>query len=285
MNASAIPKRFRLLIVDDNPAIHDDIRKILAGRLEADQTFAEAKNRIFGRPAPMPHPSRFDLDSAYQGAEAEALVQEAVRTGQPYSIAFVDVRMPPGWDGIETISHLWAAAPDLQIVLCTAYSDYSWEEIFQKLGKPDSLVILKKPFDNIEVTQIAHALTEKWQLIRALGDPEPSRTGRKAPVDYCSAGSRRFSFPTWRGMEAILAGDPFNRDRSHLGNPGASCGLDEATQRPSWEPDQPTSIQCQCRARSGPASSGSGQLNKLPICFIQALPYQPQKMGHFEGFF
>jgi len=166
MTPPATPKRFRLLVVDDNPAIHDDIRKILAGRLEADQAFAEARNRIFGRPAPIPRPSVFDLDSAYQGEEAEALVQEAARTGQPYSIAFVDVRMPPGWDGIETISHLWAAAPDLQIVLCTAYSDYSWEEIFQKLGKPDSLVILKKPFDNIEVTQIAHALTEKWQLTR-----------------------------------------------------------------------------------------------------------------------
>jgi PAS domain S-box-containing protein len=166
MNASATPKCYRLLVVDDNPAIHDDIRKILSGRQEVDQAFAEAKNRIFGHPAPIPHPSRFDLDSAYQGEEAETLVQEAARAGQPYSIAFVDVRMPPGWDGIETISHLWAAAPDLQIVLCTAYSDYSWEEIFQKLGKPDSLVILKKPFDNIEVTQIAHALTEKWQLTR-----------------------------------------------------------------------------------------------------------------------
>jgi signal transduction histidine kinase len=158
------PNSFRLLIVDDNPAIHDDIRKILAGRDDADQDFADAKARIFGRPESVPQRSRFELDSAFQGEEAQALVREAARAGRPYALAFVDVRMPPGWDGIETIGRLWEQAPDLQVVLCTAYSDYSWEEIFRKLGKPDSLVILKKPFDNIEVTQIAHALTEKWQL-------------------------------------------------------------------------------------------------------------------------
>ena len=79
-------------------------------------------------------------------------------------MAFVDVRMPPGWDGVETITRIWKLYPDLQVVICTAYSDYSWEEMIRQLGKSDSLVILKKPFDNIEVLQLAHALTEKWLL-------------------------------------------------------------------------------------------------------------------------
>jgi PAS domain S-box-containing protein len=77
-------------------------------------------------------------------------------------MAFVDVRMPPGWDGIETIQRIWKADPDLQVVICTAYSDHSWEEIIQKLGATDSLLILKKPFDNVEVLQLAHSLSKKW---------------------------------------------------------------------------------------------------------------------------
>ena len=79
-------------------------------------------------------------------------------------MAFVDVRMPPGWDGVETTAQIWQKYPDLQVVICTAYSDYSWEEMLKKLGYSDRLVILKKPFDNIEVLQLAISMTEKWRL-------------------------------------------------------------------------------------------------------------------------
>jgi len=76
--------------------------------------------------------------------------------------------MPPGWDGIETISRIWRESPDIQIVVCTAYSDYSWEEMIDKLGRTDRLLILKKPFDPIEVLQMANALAKKWELTRDL---------------------------------------------------------------------------------------------------------------------
>src|SRR6185503_5304372 len=71
---------------------------------------------------------------------------------------------PPGWDGLETIDHLWREDPRLQVVICTAYSDYSWEDIVKRFGYNDRLLLLKKPFDNAEVSQVACALTEKWQL-------------------------------------------------------------------------------------------------------------------------
>lgn len=82
----------------------------------------------------------------------------------PYAMAFVDVRMPPGIDGIETTVKIWEVAPDTQIVICTAYSDYSWDEMIGKVGYSDKLVLLKKPFDNVEVLQLACAMTEKWRL-------------------------------------------------------------------------------------------------------------------------
>ena len=79
-------------------------------------------------------------------------------------MAFVDVRMPPGWDGVETTQRIWEIDPDVQIVICTAYSDYSWGEMFEKIGSRDGLLILKKPFDAVEAFQLAQALTEKWWL-------------------------------------------------------------------------------------------------------------------------
>jgi len=108
----------------------------------------------------------FEMDSAFQGEEALAKILSAEQAGRPYSLAFMDVRMPPGWDGVETISHIWKEYPHIQIVICTAYSDYSWDQILTKLGETDSLVILKKPFDQVEVLQLAHTLTKKWLLSR-----------------------------------------------------------------------------------------------------------------------
>ena len=92
------------------------------------------------------------------------MLREAVATGRPYALAFVDMRMPPGWDGIRTITELWRWDPNVQVVICTAYSDHSWAEIVARLGVRDNLLILKKPFEAIEVGQLAYALTEKWSL-------------------------------------------------------------------------------------------------------------------------
>ena len=156
----------RILVIDDNRAIHDDFRKILCPQVDGAQALAEAKALLFGAaPAPA-QPAGFQIDPAYQGQEGLALVQQSLKKNQPYAMAFVDVRMPPGWDGIETIARIWEEYPDLQVVVCTAYSDYSLEDILKRLGQSDRLVILKKPFDNIEVLQLAYALTEKWQLLQ-----------------------------------------------------------------------------------------------------------------------
>jgi signal transduction histidine kinase len=156
----------RILIIDDNVSIQADFRKILGQDPDQNTALKRTKALLFGESiAAAPH-SGFVIDSAFQGQEGLAMVKQAAAEGNPYALAFVDVRMPPGWDGVETISHLWKCCPDIQVVICTAYSDYSWEEMIHKLGHSPNLVVLKKPFDNIEVLQLAHALTEKWQLNR-----------------------------------------------------------------------------------------------------------------------
>ena len=154
----------RILVIDDNLAIHEDLRKILSGEGEVQAELEDDEVFLFDA-APVAI-TNFEIDSAYQGEEGLQKVREAAAEGRPYALAFVDVRMPPGWDGIETIGHLREADPNLQAVICTAYSDYSWRDIQRRLGHSDSLLILKKPFDNIEVIQLAHALSRKWLVSR-----------------------------------------------------------------------------------------------------------------------
>lgn len=164
MNTLNKGRNDRILVIDDNSAIHDDFRKILGGAKVRSSNLAEAEMALFGDAPKAVRPTSFQIDSALQGQEGLEMVQRALADGRPYAMAFVDVRMPPGWDGVETITRICKVDPDIQIVICTAYSDYSWEEIAGNLGESDNMVILKKPFDNIEVLQLAHALTQKWSL-------------------------------------------------------------------------------------------------------------------------
>jgi len=157
-------KNRRILLIDDNQAIHEDFRKILKKPKLPANGFAKAEAALFGETAPQIDLPEFQIDSAFQGKEALDLIEKSLLENHPYAMAFVDVRMPPGWDGVETTAKIWEKYPDLQVVICTAYSDYSWEEMLKKLGYSDRLIILKKPFDNIEVLQLAISMTEKWRL-------------------------------------------------------------------------------------------------------------------------
>jgi diguanylate cyclase len=158
----------RILVIDDNDAIHKDFRKTLQRAEEPSAKLASAKAALFGADASADAPRQqmpdFQIHSAMQGQEGLTKLEEALREGNPYAVAFVDMRMPPGWDGVQTIQRLWQVDPNVQVVICTAYSDYSWEEISKTLGLTDRLLILKKPFDPAEIIQIATSLSEKWSL-------------------------------------------------------------------------------------------------------------------------
>ncbi|HEX8916665.1 MAG TPA: response regulator, partial [Humisphaera sp.] len=170
----------RVLLVDDSPQIHEDYRRCLAAAVAASELDA-MESALFGGGtgtgggsgggggAAVAGRPPFEIDSALQGEAAADMVRAAVAAGRPYALAFVDMRMPPGWDGLQTIEAIWALDPRVQVVICTAYSDYSWDEIVARLGRTDRLLILRKPFDKVEVCQLAEALTEKWSLALAAG--------------------------------------------------------------------------------------------------------------------
>jgi signal transduction histidine kinase len=153
----------RILLIDDTPSIHEDFRKILTPTSAQHAELDEMEAALFGSEAKSTN-LLFELDSAYGGQEGLGRLIQALQENRPYALAFVDMRMPEGWDGAQTIEHLWQKDPLLQVVVCTAYSDYSWDELLERLHAHDRLLILKKPFDNIEVQQMANTLLTKWEM-------------------------------------------------------------------------------------------------------------------------
>jgi len=167
MTANQSGDNRRILIIDDNASIHDDFRKILSPASDP-EGLGHARAALFGEVPTLPPQAPYELDFASQGREGFGLVQAAVQSGKPYALVFVDMRMPPGWDGLETIEHLWYVDPELQVVICTAYSDHPWEEVSRRIGDTDRLLILMKPFNSVEVVQLASSLTKKWNLARSI---------------------------------------------------------------------------------------------------------------------
>ncbi len=147
----------RILVIDDNPAIHRSFQAIL------EKQYSNPALSIGGDTGVQP--LSFVVDPAATGEEGCERVSAAIRAEQPYMIAFVDLHMRPGLDGISTIDRLWKMDGDLEIVICTASSSVTWSEIVDRLGaRAESLLILKKPFDNIEVRQLVSSFSFKRQL-------------------------------------------------------------------------------------------------------------------------
>jgi two-component system NtrC family sensor kinase len=160
---------YRILVVDDNPLVHEDIGNILIKRGIGKYNLNALESDFLGDEATVLEPVDdlvFELDSAFQGEEGIELVSEARQQGKPYALAIVGARMPPGIDGIDAIEQMQAIDPGLQIVFCTACEDHSWEEIHARVGANDKLIVLKKPFDSIELFQLAYVLASKWSLAR-----------------------------------------------------------------------------------------------------------------------
>jgi two-component system, sensor histidine kinase and response regulator len=158
------PDHRRILVADDLPSIHDDYRKILAPAAPARPQFGDFAEFVPQLTAPAEPIVGFELECVLQGEPAVAAAAAARADGRPFALAFVDVRMPPGIDGVETARRLRDVDPDIQIVLCTAYSDYSLGDIARRFPDSDGLLILKKPFDPVEVQQLARSLCRKWQV-------------------------------------------------------------------------------------------------------------------------
>lgn len=161
----------RVLVIDDAQATHDAFRMTLDPP-QKEEVEEPVGTDILGQPlvrSKSRYSYKFNIDSAYQGIQGCQMVHAAVEEGDPYTVAYVDMRMPPGWDGLETAEYLWEIDPELHIVICSTYTDYTWERIIQKLGINDKLLLLKKPLEAAEVCQLAVALSQKRALAKQAG--------------------------------------------------------------------------------------------------------------------
>ncbi len=159
-------KKRRILIVDDNESIHDDFKKILL--ITKNSNVINEMEQLLFEEKPVNKRISYDyiIDDAYQGQEAIEMVTKSFDEGFPYSLIYMDVRMPPGIDGVQAMDKIWQKHPNIEIVICSAYSDYSWDDILEKFGETDKLLFIKKPFNIIVVKQLTLSLITKWDIAK-----------------------------------------------------------------------------------------------------------------------
>jgi DNA-binding NtrC family response regulator len=155
----------RILVVDDDPAILNVWRRVL-GTKSRPGALDHLEKKLFGAAPPVASPDvGFSIDTATQGMEGYQKVISALQEARPYTFALVDMRMPPGWDGLETILHMLEKDPHLEVGICSAFSDISRDEVARRIGRMD-LPWLKKPFDLEVAREMARKLSDQGERRR-----------------------------------------------------------------------------------------------------------------------
>ena len=175
----------RVLIVDDEQGIHDDFSEMLQPRppTASDAMAAAFVRRKERRDDFLP---KFELLHAHSGEQGCELVRQAREAGRPVAVAYVDIRMPPGMDGVGTIRRIREIDTEIELVIMTAYSAKPLSEIVSDMVLLDKLLYIRKPFAREEIQQISLSLVEKWNVARELAE------------------RRRQLLSSYRRLEAVL---------------------------------------------------------------------------------
>lgn len=162
-------KPVKILVADDEETILELYKQILGSqfdsgsrRSEIEKLEAELFSHGGSRKSPVSARPKFELTLCRNGNEAVEAVHETVANGESFAMAFLDVRMPPGPDGIQTAENIRALSPYTQIVIVTAYSDIDPDEIERRVPPPDRLLYVQKPFHPFEIRQFASTLAARW---------------------------------------------------------------------------------------------------------------------------
>ena len=155
-------KHFRVLVADDDSSILDLFQQVLS-RVETDRTVhletGESERKLF---------QEFDVVTCQQGDEAVDAVKSSIKEGRPFSVAFIDIRMPTGPDGIWTAEQIRRLDDNIEILIMTGYSDVHPSDITRRVPPVHKLLYVQKPFYIQEIYQFASALSMKWHTEREL---------------------------------------------------------------------------------------------------------------------
>jgi two-component system, NtrC family, sensor kinase len=177
----------KILVVDDQQDLREQLAKLLRKAGQKDETHSlieQMRARLLGNKEATEEVPESDQESsddvspyiveiAAQGEEAWNMVKEANKNDDSYAVMFLDMRMPPGWDGLETATKIREIDKNIEIVIMTAYADHDQAQIAEQVGMPEKLLYIKKPFQAEEIYQLALSLTSKYTLERA--DKEKKR--------------------------------------------------------------------------------------------------------------
>lgn len=158
----------RVLAIDDDQDILDIFTSVLTRVSHAQGAETVALSALLGITPKTVETKRrhFVVDTAQQGEEGFEMIKAAKASGNNYAVVFIDMRMPPGWDGVTTAREIRQIDEMAEIIVVTAYSDSSIADIVEQVGFTDRLLYLKKPFDDEEILQLADSLTMRWNLER-----------------------------------------------------------------------------------------------------------------------
>lgn len=155
----------RILVIDDNPDIARDFAQLLASASNDASTLDELEASLFGmhkQPVCATETGLFEVVGALQGRDGLSQVHRAIQENRPYSVAVIDMRMPPGWNGVETSKRIRDVDPRIRIVICSAYAEQSETEIIQALGENSAVRFLNKPFDPSAARLLLSELQKEW---------------------------------------------------------------------------------------------------------------------------
>jgi DNA-binding NarL/FixJ family response regulator len=161
-------KLLKILAVDDEEIIRDLYENIFSADLLKTPLYTEFDEFVYSffdqKEKGFENLQSFGLDTCSQAEEAVRLVKVALENDQPYFVVFLDVRMPPGRDGVWAAQQIRALDPRINIVIVTAYSDFHPSEITARLGSYRHFLYIQKPFCLEEIYQLAISLSENWLM-------------------------------------------------------------------------------------------------------------------------
>jgi signal transduction histidine kinase len=159
----------RILLVDDEIKILDELRKILCPDVSGHRDLKELEKRLFGdADNSAADQVEYHVVCCRQGEDAIRQARTARQQGEPFMAAFLDVRMPPGIDGVCVAEEIRKFDRDMEFVIMTGYADYDIAKINQQIEPADKLLYLQKPIHIPEARQLALALTTKWLMNRRI---------------------------------------------------------------------------------------------------------------------
>lgn len=167
---------YRILIVDDDPSIHEVVECALIEDAHMTGINMESiRNELFDIEAPQPSDDSINyiFESAFQGEEAIKKIDEASNNGTPYSLAIVDSRMPPGIDGPTAIERIFEKYDNIDILFCTAFSDISWQDLRSRIRYKGNFAFIKKPFDIYIFRQFVFMFAYKRKILNKVGGKYP----------------------------------------------------------------------------------------------------------------